>query len=92
MFVLNFVISGKVTSLPKVIKNVKRSKYSFHDFSGIHTPSATLNYLFREIRTQTHMCLFPFNFFFQSSTQYDQSQRLIETLLSESEYLGCCSL
>ena len=37
------LISGKVTSLPKVIKYVKRSKYSFHDFSAKHTPSATLN-------------------------------------------------
>ena len=36
VFVLNFVISGKVTSLPKVIKYVKRSKYSFHDFSAKH--------------------------------------------------------
>ena len=43
LFVLNFVISGKVTSLPKVIKYVKRSKYSFHDFNANHTPSATLN-------------------------------------------------
>ena len=42
LFVLNFVISGKVTSLPKVIKYVKRSKYSFHEFSAKHTPSATL--------------------------------------------------
>ena len=39
---LNFVISGKVTSLPKVIKYVQRSKYSFHDFSAKHKPSATL--------------------------------------------------
>ena len=31
------------TSLPKVIKYVKRGKYSFHDFSAKHTPSATLN-------------------------------------------------
>ena len=29
---LKVVISGKVTSLPKVIKYVKRSKYPFHDF------------------------------------------------------------
>ena len=29
LFVLNFGISGKVTSLPKVIRYVKRSKYSF---------------------------------------------------------------
>ena len=35
---LNFVISGKVTSL---IEYVKRSKYSFHDFSAKHAPSAT---------------------------------------------------
>ena len=42
LFVLNFVISGKVTSLNKVMKYVKRSKYSFHDFSAKHTPSATL--------------------------------------------------
>ena len=42
MFVLNFVISGKITSLSKVIKYVKRSKYSFHDFSTKHTPSASL--------------------------------------------------
>ena len=42
MFVLNFVISRKVTSLPKVFKYVKRSKYSFHDLSAKHTPSATL--------------------------------------------------
>ena len=34
----NFVISGKVTSLPKVIKYVKRRKYSFQDFSAKHTP------------------------------------------------------
>ena len=33
MFVLNFVISGKVTSFPKVIKY----------FSEKHTPSAALN-------------------------------------------------
>ena len=26
----------------QVIKYVKRSKYSFHDFSAKHTPSATL--------------------------------------------------
>ena len=32
MFVLSFVISGKVTSLHKIIKYVKRSKYSFHEF------------------------------------------------------------
>ena len=32
MFVLNFVISGKVTSLHNVIKYVKRSKSSFHEF------------------------------------------------------------
>ena len=32
MFVLNFVISGKVTYLHKVIKYVKRSKSSFHEF------------------------------------------------------------
>ena len=32
MFVLNFVIRGKVTSLHKVIKYVKRSKFSFHEF------------------------------------------------------------
>ena len=25
------------------VKYVKRSKYSFHDFSSKHTPSATLN-------------------------------------------------
>ena len=43
---LNFIISGKVTSLPKVIKYVKRSKYSFHDFSAKHTPSATLTGVF----------------------------------------------
>ena len=29
--------------MPKVIKYVKRSIYSFHDFSAKHTPSATLN-------------------------------------------------
>ena len=46
MFVLNFVLSGQVTSLPKVIKYVKRSKYSFHDFSAKHTPSATLNKIY----------------------------------------------
>ena len=40
---LNFVISGKVTSLPKVIKYGKRSEYTFHDFSAKQTPSATLN-------------------------------------------------
>ena len=44
LFVLNFVIGGKVTSLPKVIKYVKRSKYSFPDFSAKHTPSATLTF------------------------------------------------
>ena len=37
--VLNFVISGKVTSLHKVIKYVKRSKSSFHEFQR---KSATL--------------------------------------------------
>ena len=42
LFVLNFVISEKVTSLHKVIKYVKRSKYSFHDFSAKHTPCDTL--------------------------------------------------
>ena len=50
MFVLNFVISGKVTSLPKVIKYVKRSKYSlkFHDLSAKHTPNATLTVVYRD--------------------------------------------
>ena len=38
----NFVISGKVTSLPKVIKFVKKSKKSFHDFSSKQKPSAPL--------------------------------------------------
>ena len=42
LFVLNFVIRGKVTSLPKVIKYVKRNNYSFHDFSAKHTPRSTL--------------------------------------------------
>ena len=32
LFVLNFAISGKVKSLHKVIKYVKRSKSSFHEF------------------------------------------------------------
>ena len=32
--VLNFVISGKVTSLHKLIRYVKRSKYSFHEFQS----------------------------------------------------------
>ena len=32
-----------LSPLPKVIKYVKRSKYSFHDFSAKHTASATLN-------------------------------------------------
>ena len=41
-FVLNFVNSGKVTSLPKVMNYMKRSKYSFYNFSSKHTPSATL--------------------------------------------------
>ena len=35
-------MSRKVTSLPKIIQYVKRSKYSLHDFSAKHTPSATL--------------------------------------------------
>ena len=35
-------MSGKVTSLPKVIKYVKRNKYSFHDVSTKHTPSVSL--------------------------------------------------
>ena len=38
------------------------------------------------------VCLYLSLTFFQSSIQYDQSERLIETLLSESAYLGCCSL
>ena len=42
LFVLKFVISGKVSSLPKVIKCMERSIYYFHDFSAKHTPSATL--------------------------------------------------
>ena len=42
-FFFNFVVSGKVTSLPKVIKYMKRSKYCFHDFSAKHMPSATLS-------------------------------------------------
>ena len=41
-FVLNFVNRGKVISLPKVMKYLKRSKYSFHNFSTKHMPSATL--------------------------------------------------
>ena len=41
-----FVISGKITSLQKVIKYVKRSKYSFNDFSAKHTPSATLIFFY----------------------------------------------
>ena len=36
VYTVNFVISRKVISLPKVIKYVKRSKYSFHDFSTKH--------------------------------------------------------
>ena len=48
-FFLDFVISGKTTSLPKVIKYVKRSKYSFHDFSSKHTPIATLSITCRNI-------------------------------------------
>ena len=43
LFDLNFVISGKVTSLPRVIKYMKRSKYYFHYFSAKHTQSAPLN-------------------------------------------------
>ena len=43
MFVLNFVVSGNVTSSPKVMKFMKRSKYCYHDFSAKHTPSATLS-------------------------------------------------
>ena len=35
--------------LPKVIKYVKRSKYSIHDFSAKHTPSATLKIFFSRI-------------------------------------------
>ena len=45
LFVLNFVMSGKVTSLHKVIKYVKRSKSSFHKFQRKTLPSATLNFL-----------------------------------------------
>ena len=41
-FVLNFEISAKVTTLPKVIKYVKSSTYSFHNFNANHMPSATL--------------------------------------------------
>ena len=37
---------GKVTSLPRVIGYVKRSKYSFHEFSAKHTPNATLKNAF----------------------------------------------
>ena len=42
LFVLNFVIKGKVISLPKIIKYVKRSKDSFYDFSAKHMPCAPL--------------------------------------------------
>ena len=42
MFVLNFVINGKVISLHNEIKYVKRIKSSFDDFSAKQTPSATL--------------------------------------------------
>ena len=46
MFLLNFVINGKVASLPKVIKYVKRSKDSFHDFmSAKHMPCAPLRWI-----------------------------------------------
>ena len=45
MFVLNCVISEKVTSLHvHVWKYVKRSKYFFHVFSAKHMPRATLKY------------------------------------------------
>ena len=45
LFVLNFVINGKVISLPKVIRYVKRitGEGSFHNFSPKHTPCAPLN-------------------------------------------------
>ena len=44
LFVLNFVISGKVISLHKVIKRVKRSagKSSFNNFSSKHMPCEPL--------------------------------------------------
>ena len=40
-----FVINGKVISLHKEIRNVKRSKISFVNFSAKHTQSATLRNL-----------------------------------------------
>ena len=42
MFDLKNVINGKVISLHKEIRHVKRSKSSYDDFSTKHTPSATL--------------------------------------------------
>ena len=46
MFILNFVIRGKVTSLPRVIKYVKEVNLLSTNFSAKHTPSATLNITF----------------------------------------------
>ena len=43
-YIVVHILLFDVSYLPKVIKYVKRSKYSFHDFSAKHTPSATLIY------------------------------------------------
>ena len=42
MFVLNFVISGKVTSLQKLLNVWKEINLLSTNFSAKHTPSATL--------------------------------------------------
>ena len=84
---MNFEISGKVISLPKVIKYVKRSKYSFHDFSAKHTPSATLNLL---AITFVHIGIFLYCISICISelklcyTYYDEIQHLAEYLTSSS--------
>ena len=43
MFDLNVVINGKVKSLHKEIRYMKKSKSSFADFRAKHMPCATFN-------------------------------------------------
>ena len=47
-----FVINGKVISLHKVIRYVKRSRSSFNYFSAKHTPCETSNVIL-----QTYTCI-----------------------------------
>ena len=67
MFVLIFLISGKVTSWPKVIKytDLKRSKYSFYDFS---TSACFIIFFHTLIITQGVLLLVVWKNFYESST------------------------